>query len=79
MNNLEQNTSFADLNVNQKIYESRVSWLRFPGGTVANYWDWLEGWFKRDINYTGPNNLALNFQRRQRWIDVFDGFGNVNS
>lgn len=23
--------------------------LRFPGGTVASYWDWKEGWFKDEI------------------------------
>jgi hypothetical protein len=26
--------------------------LRYPGGTVGNYWDWKTGWFRNDINWS---------------------------
>ena len=25
--------------------------LRYPGGTVGNYWDWKKGWFRSDVKW----------------------------
>jgi hypothetical protein len=33
--------------------------LRFPGGTLANYWDWRTGWFKND-KYTPSKYAAMS-------------------
>src|SRR5207248_10180294 len=29
------------------LAELKPQTLRYPGGTVANYWDWRQGWFVR--------------------------------
>lgn len=36
---------WADAGFLEKVKELRPGNLRYPAGTVANYWDWRSGWF----------------------------------
>lgn len=53
------------------ILQSHPSYLRYPGGTNANFWDWQEGWMFRNIADNGPLSLDLKLQKQPRLIDVF--------
>ncbi|CAN5482365.1 hypothetical protein BH11BAC2_BH11BAC2_13040 [soil metagenome] len=52
-NTLTTNSSFYNNNVNTLLREFKPSYLRYPGGTLANYWDWKEGWLFRNMADNG--------------------------
>lgn len=72
-NILESSTSLNNSNVNVGIKDSHASFLRYPGGTDANYWDWQEGWFFRNMDDNGPISMDIDFQKKQRLASVFNG------
>ena len=45
-NTLVANSSYYDQDVRSGILQANPSYLRYPGGTTANFWDWQEGWFQ---------------------------------
>lgn len=71
-NTLNTNSDYYNPQVRFELNESRASYLRYPGGTVANYWDWQEGWFFRNLEKNGALSLDVNFQNKPRITDVFN-------
>ena len=46
--------------------------LRYPGGTVGNYWDWKTGWFLTDVNWTASNVAwYANIEKRPSTLSDF--------
>ena len=46
--------------------------LRYPGGTVGNYWDWKTGWFLTDVNWTASNVAwYANIEKRPYTLSDF--------
>jgi len=56
-NTIEPNSCYADNDVRTEILKAQPSYLRYPGGEVANYWDWQEGWFYRNVEENKIYNL----------------------
>ncbi len=77
-NTLLQETKFAEPEINKLLKEAQPSRLRYPGGTLANYWDWQEGWFLRNFADKGCFSLPVTYQNRKRLMPALDAFGNVN-
>jgi len=71
-NTLNTNSDYYNPQVRFELNESRASYLRYPGGTVANYWDWQEEWFFRNLEKNGALSLDVNFQNKPRITDVFN-------
>ena len=74
-NTLSATSMYANTNVNSGLAASYASYLRYPGGTVANYWDWQEGWFFRNIEKNGALSLDIDLQNKDRLQDVFSNTG----
>jgi len=74
-NTLSATSMYANTNVNSGLASSYASYLRYPGGTVANYWDWQEGWFFRNMEKNGALSLDIDFQNKDRLQDVFSNTG----
>ena len=46
--------------------------LRYPGGTVGNYWDWKTGWFLTEVNWTASNVAwYANIEKRPYTLSDF--------
>ena len=72
-NTLDPNSCYADNDVRTEILKAQPSYLRYPGGEVANYWDWQEGWFFRNMEDKGVMSLDMDFQSKIRLTSVFNG------
>jgi hypothetical protein len=72
-NTLDPNSCYADNDVRTQILKAQPSYLRYPGGEVANYWDWQEGWFYRNMEDKGVMSLDMDFQSKIRLTSVFNG------
>ena len=72
-NTLDPNSCYADVDVRNEILNAQPSYLRYPGGEVANYWDWQEGWFFRNMEDKGVMSLDMDFQSKIRLTSVFNG------
>ncbi len=59
-----------------KVKELLPGNLRFPAGTVANYWDWREGWFVEgwDLPH-GWNNTDMNSNKLEGFKPAIDATG----
>lgn len=71
-NTLTTNSDYFNSQVRFELNQSRAAYLRYPGGTVANYWDWQEGWFFRNLEKNGALSLDVNFQNKPRITEVFN-------
>ncbi len=72
-NTLDPNSCYADPDVRNEILNAQPSYLRYPGGEVANNWDWQEGWFFRNMEDKGVMSLDMDFQSKIRLTSVFNG------
>lgn len=72
-NALTTTSNYANPNVRTGLIASKASYLRFPGGTLANFWDWQEGWFFRNKEDNGALSLDLDYQKMDRLTPVFSG------
>lgn len=52
-----QGATWSNANLVKAAQELSVELLRYPGGTIANYWDWNTGWFLPDAQ---PGFLKLS-------------------
>jgi len=52
-NTLKANQSWGDMlnntNSQTRLQDLNARVLRYPGGTLGNYWDWRRGWFLNDF------------------------------
>lgn len=79
-NTLDANSDYANPQVRIGLISSKAKYLRYPGGTTANYWDWQEGWFFRGKEDKGALSMDLDFQKLDRLAPVFAGAGsNLNT
>lgn len=60
-NTIRPDQSWGDMlnntNSQTRLQELNARVLRYPGGTLGNYWDWRRGWFLR--NYDLQNSVLL--------------------
>jgi len=64
-NTLELSSTWQTLNSNNiNIYNLSPSNLRYPGGTVGNFWDWRKGWFLKKTEFTSNINLPAAYKDR---------------
>ena len=78
-NTLNQASSYDNSFVRSGLLQSKASYLRYPGGTVANYWDWQEGWLFRNLEKNGALSLDVDLQNDDRWLGVFATGGTLNT
>jgi hypothetical protein len=43
--------------------------LRYPGGTVANFWDWRSGWFLKETELPSGLDLPEEFKNKDPLIN----------
>ena len=48
--NLVRGGNWYDARYTDSINRLRAGHVRFPAGTLANYWDWKTGWFKESAH-----------------------------
>ncbi len=76
-NTLDANSDYANPQVRLGLIASKAKYLRYPGGTAGNYWDWQEGWFFRNMEDKGALSMDLDFQKLSRLAPVFSGSGST--
>lgn len=69
--NLIKGPSWSDTEFLNILKTFRPELIRFPGGTVANYWDWKNGWFMSDID------LPKDFSQRKPLNESLEDFANA--
>jgi hypothetical protein len=72
-NTLSPTSMYFARGVKDALNRSKASYLRYPGGTVANYWDWQEGWFFRNLEKNGALSLEVDLQNKDRLSPIFFG------
>lgn len=70
-NTLSPTSMYFAPGVKAGLKDSKASYLRYPGGTAANYWDWQEGWFFRNLEDNGALSLDVDYQNTNRLTPVF--------
>jgi len=76
-NTLDANSDYANPQLRLGLIASKAKYLRYPGGTAGNYWDWQEGWFFRNMEDIGALSMDLDFQKLSRLAPVFSGSGST--
>jgi hypothetical protein len=69
--NLIKGPSWSDTAFLHVLKTFHPELIRFPGGTVANYWDWQNGWFMNDID------LPKDFSQRKPLNESLEDFANA--
>jgi hypothetical protein len=62
--------SWNDPNAVKAAVQLKPGTLRYPGGTVANYWDWRSGWFVPDAPAGFLNSLRTMYRLEELQIAV---------
>jgi hypothetical protein len=57
-NNTQKGLAWDRTDVGAALTSLRPGVLRYPGGTIGNYWDWRAGWFQANGPWPGQNGLA---------------------
>lgn len=64
-NTLDLSSTWQTLNIhNINIHNLSASNLRYPGGTVGNFWDWRKGWFLKKTEFTSNIDLPAAYKDR---------------
>ncbi|HKR04824.1 MAG TPA: T9SS type A sorting domain-containing protein [Bacteroidia bacterium] len=72
---LYSSTYWNNSNLKNVLPSCNTASLRYPGGAVANYWDWRQGWFKKADNSSGCFTLPVEYQSKTQQTNA-DDLGN---
>jgi hypothetical protein len=61
---------------NSNIFNLSPSTLRYPGGTVANFWDWRKGGFLNKSEFTEDIELPASYKDRPVFNNKENGINN---
>lgn len=76
-NTFDASSTWDAMNVgNANIFNLSPSTLRYPGGTVANFWDWRKGGFLNKSEFTEDIELSANYKDRPVFINKENGINN---
>ena len=74
--NLARGGSWRDARYTDAINRLHARHVRFPAGTLANYWDWESGWFKDGVALPyGLDEAAVNPYRLSDLKIMYDETG----
>ncbi|HQF28174.1 MAG TPA: hypothetical protein PLD36_06130, partial [Bacteroidia bacterium] len=76
-NTFESTSTWNEINSNNlNIFKLSPSTLRYPGGTVANFWDWRKGVFLNKSEFTEDIDLPENYKGKNQFTNKENGIGN---
>lgn len=55
-NNTQEGLAWDRVDLGTALTSLRPGVLRYPGGTIGNYWDWRAGWFQPNGPWPGQTN-----------------------
>jgi Secretion system C-terminal sorting domain len=76
-NTFESSSTWDEINShNLNIFKLSPSTLRYPGGTVANLWDWRKGVFLNKSEFSENIDLPENYKGKNQFTNKENGIGN---
>ena len=76
-NTFESSSTWDEINShNLNIFKLSPSTLRYPGGTVANFWDWRKGVFLNKSEFSENIDLPENYKGKNQFTNKENGIGN---